>query len=29
MTSDEIKFDSEALYQTDCIIYAFGSFFFT
>jgi len=28
MTSDEIKFDSEALYQTDCIIYEFGSFFF-
>jgi len=28
MTSDEIKFDSEALYQTDCVIYVFGSFIF-
>jgi hypothetical protein len=27
MTSDEIKFDSEALYQTDCIVCVFSSFF--
>jgi len=27
MTSDEIKFDSEVLYQTDCIIYVLVLFF--
>jgi hypothetical protein len=27
MTNNEIKFDSEALYQTDCIICVFSSFF--
>jgi hypothetical protein len=27
MTSDQIKFDSEALYQTECIVYVFRSLF--